>query len=285
MYKVKKRSFKPNKHPVLYNILENYTDYDPPGNVMVCATTEPENLPQHAKVLAESYDIPLETMTGLLQKGGVFVYPQTGLLVTRGLFLCKIDSSGQNPTHTWLLDMEQYAQAEQLCRSYGFSLEEAAANVFYRSLPPVLQTRLRQKNLGLDYSTMDPAIARGGDIKYIDFRKDWSPYFKRKCVMPDGRLIETSGIEDFADFHGISCQEARDLFDSGGTIELKHGGVLACQVINGQPSVARFNARQYAQAKTFAHDTGQHIMDALSHVALNDPILMRALQRAAGPDS
>ena len=54
MYKIKKRPLKQEKSPVLYNILENYTDFDPPGNVMVCGTTESEHLPIHAKVLAES---------------------------------------------------------------------------------------------------------------------------------------------------------------------------------------------------------------------------------------
>ena len=59
MFKLKKRPQKKEKLPVLYNILENYTDHDPPGNVMVCAMTEPEDLPAHAKVLSESYEIPL----------------------------------------------------------------------------------------------------------------------------------------------------------------------------------------------------------------------------------
>ncbi|RMH31309.1 MAG: hypothetical protein D6690_16650, partial [Nitrospirae bacterium] len=91
MYKLRKRPLKREKPPVLYNIVENYTDFDPPGNVMVCAMTEPENIALHAKVLAESYDIPMETMTKLLTEGGIYLYPQTGALVTRGLFMCKID--------------------------------------------------------------------------------------------------------------------------------------------------------------------------------------------------
>ncbi|MER3424539.1 MAG: hypothetical protein C4293_16300, partial [Nitrospiraceae bacterium] len=73
----------------------------------------------------------------------------------------------------------------------------AAASVFYRTLPSELQARLKEKNLGLDYSKLDRAIARAGDIKYIDFRKDWSPHFKRLCIMPDGQLVETGGIGEF----------------------------------------------------------------------------------------
>ena len=127
------------------------------------------------------------------------------------------------------------------------------------------------------------SVAAGGDIKYIDFRKDWSPHFKRKCVMPDGQLIETSGLHDFATLHGISVDDARQLLDHGGTLELKDRGVLACQIINGQPSVARFNARQYNKAKALQQDKGLHLLDALSEVAYKDPVLMRALRRAEAP--
>ncbi len=285
MYKVKKRPLKKEKPPALYNILENYTDHDPPGNVMVCGMTESEDLPMHAKVLSEIYDIPLDAMTTLLKDGGVYVYPQTGLLVTRGAFMCKVDPSGQRPKHTWELDVEQYAEAEHLRISHGMTIEEAVERVFYRGLAQELQDRLKQKNLGLDYSKIDPSIARGGDINYIDFRKDWSPHFKRKCVMPDGKLVETSGLEDFAEFHGLTHQEAKGLLDHGGTVDLKDQGVLACQVINGQPTVARFNARQYAKAKEVAEEKLVHIMDALSEVALNDPVLMRALRREESGNS
>lgn len=283
MYKVKKRPLKKDKPPVLYNILENYTDYDPPGNVMVCAMTEPEDLAMHARVLSESYEIPRETMASLLQDGGSYLYPNEGALVTKGAFVCRIDPTGQAPKQTWILDLEQYASAEHIRQGYGLTLEEAMERVFYRGLPSELQDRLRQKNLGLDYSKVDPAIARGGDIQYIDFRKDWSPHFKRKCVMPDGSLIETSGLHDFAELHEISVNEARILLDHGGIVELKSGGALACQIINGQPSVARFNARQFSRAKALTADKNLHILDALSEVAYQDPVLMRALRRAESP--
>ena len=36
--------------------------------------------------------------------------------------------------------------------------------------------------------------------------------------------------------------------EQGGTLDLEDG-VLACQVINNQPTVARFNAKQCAKAK------------------------------------
>jgi hypothetical protein len=279
MYKVKKRPLKKEKSPVLYNILENYTDHDPPGNVMVCGMTEPENLAMHAQVLSESYDIPTEAMKRLLQDGGVYLYPQEGPLVTKGAFVCRVDPIGKAPKHTWVMDLEQYASAERLRQSYGVTLEEAMERVFYRGLPLELQDRLRQKNLGLDYKKVDPGVACGGDITYIDFRKDWSLHFKRKCVMPDGRLIETSGLHDFAELHGISVDETRTLFNHGGTLALKDGGALACQIINGQPSVARFNSRQYSKAKALAKEKELHMLDALSEVAYQDPVLMRALRR------
>ena len=78
MYKIKKKPIKADKVPVLYNIIEDYTESDPPGNVTVCAMTEPEDLAAHARVLSESYEIPLDEMTRLLTEGGTYRYPQTG---------------------------------------------------------------------------------------------------------------------------------------------------------------------------------------------------------------
>jgi len=283
MFKLKKRPVKKEKPPVLYNVLENYTDHDPPGNVMVCAMTEPENLSLHAQVLSESYGIPLETMETLLKGGGVYVFPQEGLLVTKGAFVCKIHPNGGQPKQTWLLDLEQFGAAERMRTGYGVSLEEATERVFYRGLPQELQDRLKKPNLGLDYTKIEKSVAKAGEIKYIDFRKDWSPHFKRKCVMPDGQLIETSGLNDFAQLHDITEEEAKNLLDHGGTLEMKDRGVLACQLINGQPSVARFNARQYQKAKTLQQEKDVHLLDALSEVAYKDPILMRALRRAEIP--
>jgi len=279
MYKVKKRPVKKENPPVLYNILENYTDHDPPGNVMVCAMTGEENLLMHTQVLSESYDIPLEKVEQLLSQGGVYLYPEEGMLVTKGAFVCRVDPTGKEPHQTWVMNVEQYAAAERLRQGYGLTLEEAMARVFYRGLPQELQDRLKRPNLGLDYATLESAVAAGGDISYIDFRKDWSPHFKRKCVMPDGRLIETSGLHDFAELHGTTLDEARTLLNQGGTLELKDRGVLACQIINEQPSVARFNARQYSKAKALAKEKDLHLLDALSEVAYQDPILMRALSR------
>lgn len=278
MYKIKKRAPNKEKPPVLYNIIEDYTEFDAPGNVTLCAMTEEEDGEAHARVLAESYDIPHEVMRRLLTEGGIYLYPQEGALVTRGLFACRIDRTGSAPKQTWVLDVMQYAEAEQFARPYGLTLEEAAARVFYRTLPQELQTRLEQTNLGLDYAKLDRAITRAGDIKYIDFRKDWSTHFKRLCIMPDGKLIPTGSLEEFAILHGITVAQARVLIEQGGTLEVE-GEVLACQIVNDQPSVARFNRNQYAKAKELVATKGLHLMDALSEVGLSDPMMMRALKR------
>ena len=278
MFKLKKRPIKQEKPPELYNILENYTDFDPPGNVMVCAMAGPENIEYHAKVLGESYDIPQEELQGVLQDGGLYVYPPTGELVTRGLFVCKVDSTGETPKQTWVLDLTQYTEAEQLARSYGLSLADAAERIFLRDLPEELKERLSQKNLGIDYSKLDRSVARGGDISYIDYRKDWSPHFKRKCTMPDGSMVETGGIEEFASLHEITVPQAQQLLQEGGILEIKDG-VLACQIINNQPTVARFNKRQYAKAQKISELQKLHIMDGLSEMALKEPALVRALRR------
>ena len=277
MYKIKKKLEK-QRPPVLYNIIEDYSEFETPGNVTVCAMTLKEDLPAQAKVLSESYGIPLEMMTKLLNEGGVYVYPQVSGVLTRGLFACRIDPTATIPKQTWTLDLMQFAEAEQLTRARGIPLDEVAALVLYRTLPEELQAKLDQKNLGIDYRTLDRAVAKGGDIKYIDFRKDWSPQFKRLCIMPDGRLVETGGLEEFSQLHGIKLAQSKALVEQGGTLEVK-GEVLACQIVNGQPAVARFSARNYLKAKELVARDGLHIMDALSKVAYSDSVMMRSLAR------
>lgn len=277
MFKIKKKVEKP-KLPILYNIIENYSEFDAPGNVTACAMTFREDLAAHAKILSESYEIPLEAMTKLLTEGGVYVYPKVGGILTRGLFACRIDPTGAVPKQTWTLDLMQFAEAEQLSQVRGIPLDETSAMVFHRTLPMELATKLEQKNLGIDYRTLDRAVAKGGDIKYIDFRKDWSPHFKRLCIMPDGRLIETGGIQEFARLHGITSAQAKTLVEQGGTLEV-NGEILACQIVNGQPSVARFSAKNSMKAKELAAAKGLHLLDALNEVGYNDPMMMRGLMR------
>ena len=277
MFKIKKRAEKP-KPTVLYNIIEDYSEFDAPGNVTACAMTLPEDLAAHAKVLSESYDVPLDSMTKLLTEGGTYVYPQEGGILTRGLFACALEGGDAIPKQTFLLDVVQFAEAEQTARARSLSLLDAARNVFYRTLPDELMSKLAQKNIGLDYRTLDRAVAKGGDVKYVDFRKDWSPHFKRLCIMPDGRLVETGGIEEFARLHGIAPAQAKTLVEQGGTLEVGEE-VLACQIVNGQPAVARFSAKNYLKAKELAASTHVHLMDALSEVAYADPAMMRGLVR------
>jgi len=277
MFKIKKRAEKP-KPTVLYNIIEDYSEFDAPGNVTACAMTLPEDLAAHAKVLSESYDVPLDIMTKLLTEGGTYVYPQEGGILTRGLFACALEGGDAIPKQTFLLDVVQFAEAEQTARARSLPLLDAARSVFYRTLPDELKSKLAQKNIGLDYRTLDRAVAKGGDVKYVDFRKDWSPHFKRLCIMPDGRLVETGGIEEFARLHGIAPAQAKTLVEQGGTLEVGEE-VLACQIVNGQPAVARFSAKNYLKAKELAASTHVHLMDALSEVAYADPAMMRGLVR------
>jgi hypothetical protein len=277
MFKIKKKTGK-QKPAILYNIVEDYSEFEAPGNVTVCAMTLQEDLAAHAKVLSESYEVPLDTMAKLLIEGGAYVYPQVGGILTRGLFVCRIDPTGAVPKQTWTLDLMQFAEAEQLSQARGIPLDEVAAMVFHRTLPVELTTKLDQKNFGIDYRTLDRAVAKGGDIKYIDFRKDWSPHFKRLCIMPDGRLVETGGVDEFAQLQGITPTQAKKLVEQGGTLEV-NGEILACQIVNGQPAVARFSAKNYLKAKELVAQKKLHIMDALSEVAYNDPAMMRGLAR------
>ena len=279
MFKIKKRTDKP-KPTVLYNIIEDYSEFDAPGNVTACAMTLPEDLAAHAKVLSESYDVPPDTMKTLLTEGGTYVYSQEGGILTRGLFACVLDGGHAIPKQTFVLDVVQFAEAEQTARARSLSLLDAARDVFYRTLPDELKSKLAQRNMGLDYRTLDRAVAKGGDVKYVDFRKDWSPHFKRLCIMPDGRLVETGGIEEFAQLHGITPAQAKTLIEQGGTLEVGEE-VLACQIVNGQPAVARFSAKNYQKARELAASKRVHLMDALSEVAYADPAMMRGLMRKA----
>ena len=277
MFKIKKK-VTVAKLPILYNVIEDYSEFDAPGNVTACAMTLQEDLAAHAKVLSESYDVPLEKMNKLLTEGGVYVYPQVGGILTRGLFACRIDPTGAVPKQTWTLDLMQFAEAEQLSQARGIPLDEVAAMVFHRTLPVELTTKLDQKNLGIDYGSLARAVAKGGDIMYIDFRMVWSPHFKRLCIMPDGRLVETGGLGEFAQLHGITPAQAKTLVEQGGTLEV-NDEILACQIVNGQPAVARFTAKNYAKAKELVATKGLHIMDALSEVGYDDPAMMRGLAR------
>ena len=85
-------------------------------------------------------------------------------------------------------------------------------------------------------------------------------------------------MQEFAQLHGITVEQARVLIEQGGVLEVG-GEVLACQIVNGQPAVARFSAQNYARAKELAMTKGMHLMDALSEVGYNDPAMMRGLAR------
>ena len=126
MFKIKKKIEKP-KPPILYNVIEDYSEFDAPGNVTACAMTLPEDVPAHAKILSESYDVPLDRMIQLLTDGGVYVYPQIGGLLTRGLFACRVDATGVSPKQTWVLDLMQFAEAEQWARARGGYVEVRAS--------------------------------------------------------------------------------------------------------------------------------------------------------------
>ncbi|MBH0206116.1 MAG: hypothetical protein HP498_09950, partial [Nitrospira sp.] len=138
MFKIKKKAEKP-KPTVLYNIVEDYSEFDAPGNVTVCAMTLTEDLTAHAKILSESYDVPMDRMTTLLTEGGVYIYPQVSGILTRGLFACLVDQTGGRPKQTFVLDLMQFAEAEQAVRARGLSLIDAALDVFQRTLPDQLK--------------------------------------------------------------------------------------------------------------------------------------------------
>ena len=160
------------------------------------------------KGLSESYDVPLETMTTCYPKGGPMSIRRSGGSSREGLFACLIDPAVAPKTNLgfWTsCNLRRRATRSHSCMPFP----EAAVHGVHSTLPDELKKKLQQKNLGLDYRTLDSAVAKGGDIKYIDFRKDWSPHFKRLCIMPDGRLVETGGLDEFAQLHGITAGQAR----------------------------------------------------------------------------
>jgi hypothetical protein len=70
------------------------------------------------------------------------------------------------------------------------------------------------------------------------------------------------------------------LVERGGILEV-NSEVLACQIVNGRPAVARFSGKNYTKAKELAATKGLHLMDALSEVGYNDPAMMGGLKRKA----
>ena len=62
-------------------------------------------------------------MTTLLTEGGGYVYPQIGELLTRGLFACVIDPTGGVPKQTFVLDLMQFAEAEQLACARSLAIQ------------------------------------------------------------------------------------------------------------------------------------------------------------------
>ncbi|HBH79224.1 MAG TPA: hypothetical protein DDY39_05300, partial [Nitrospira sp.] len=82
--------------------------------------------------------------------------------------------------------------------------------------------------------------------------------------------------------HGIPVAQAQVLIQQGGTLEVD-GEVLACQIVNGQPAVARFSAMNYAKAKALVSSKGVHLMDALSEIGYADSAMMRGLARKTLP--
>ncbi len=93
-----------------------------------------------------------------------------------------------------------------------------------------------------------------------------------------------AGSAIVAALHGITAAQARALLQQGGTLEVD-GRMLACQIVNGQPSVARFNRVHYARTKELMAKKGCYLMDALSEVGLRDPAVMRTLKRMERPSS
>ena len=76
----------------------------------------------------------------------------------------------------------------------------------------------------------------------------------------------------------LTQAQAKTLVEQGGTLDV-NGELLACQIVNGQPAVGRFSAQNYIKAKELAAAKRIHLMDALSEVGYNDPVMMRGLAR------
>lgn len=50
--------------------------------------------------------------------------------------------------------------------------------------------------------------------------------------MPDGRLVKTGGLREFAELDGITMEQAKTLIE-GSVLEV-NGEALACQIVNGR---------------------------------------------------
>ena len=134
MFKIKKED-RGRSRRFWANVIEDYSEFDAPGNVTACAMTLPENIPAHAKILSESYDVPLDQMTQLLSEGGVYVYPQVGACSRAGSLPAV--SIQRVPRRSrpgcWISCSSE--KAEQWARARASHWPDAAGEIFYRTLP------------------------------------------------------------------------------------------------------------------------------------------------------
>ena len=92
--------------------------------------TLPEDLAAHAKVLSESYDVPLDTMTTLLTEGGIIRLSAGRRDPDSGAVRLRCGGGDAIPKQTFVLDVVQFAEAEQTARARSLSLLDAARTCF-----------------------------------------------------------------------------------------------------------------------------------------------------------
>ena len=139
--------------------------------------------------------------------------------------------------------------------------------VFHRTLPDELKAKLEQKNLGLDYrpwiGPSRKAATSSTSISAKTGRRISSGCASCRMVgwlKPEGWKNSLSSI-------GITTAQAKTLVEQGGTLEV-NGEVLACQIVNGQPAVARFSAKNYTKAKELVASKGLHLDGCLERSRL-----------------
>lgn len=213
-------------------------------------------------------------MTTLLRGG--YGYPQAGGLLTRGLFACVIDRSGASPKQTFVLDLVQFAEAEQLSRARGGDVGGSCDAGVPEHSPErfAREVEIEEPGAGLIGRWIMPSSRERHHVHRLP-QGLVAPF--QAALHHAGRSAcgnrRPTGVRRVGRDHDGAGQDA----DRG---ERPRSERRSAGLSNRERSaVARFGAANYAKAKRLAKEKSLHLMDALSEVGFGDPTMMRRLAR------
>ena len=158
--------------------------------------------------------------------------PQVGGLLTRGLFACRIDPTGASPKADVGAGSHAVRGGGTGARARGV-LAGCSRRNLHRTLPEELKTKLAQKNLGLDYRTLDRAVAKGRYQVHRFPERLVAPFQNGCASCPTGAWWKPADWRSSRSCIRLRCRR-RKARRRRGTMDVAGGEVLACQIVNSQ---------------------------------------------------